>query len=92
VPVRPGVVAHPLNPSTQEAEAEAEAGGSEFEASLVYMVSSRTAGTRKAQGVGRKMPERRGIRMYNTKVERGDIGVIKISAGETWWEGRNNQT
>jgi hypothetical protein len=33
------VVAHAFNPSTQEAEA----GGFEFEASLVYRVSSRTA-------------------------------------------------
>ena len=33
------VVAHAFNPSTWEAEA----GGSEFEASLVYRVSSRTA-------------------------------------------------
>jgi hypothetical protein len=37
---KPGVVAHAFNPSTQETEA----GGSlEFEASLVYKVSSRTA-------------------------------------------------
>jgi hypothetical protein len=35
------VVAHACNPSTREAEA----GGSEFEASLVYIVSSRTAKT-----------------------------------------------
>jgi hypothetical protein len=34
-PYRPGVVAHTFNPSTWEAE--------EFEASLVYKVSSRTA-------------------------------------------------
>jgi hypothetical protein len=34
-----GVVAHAFNPSTREAEA----GGSEFKASLVYKVSSRTA-------------------------------------------------
>ena len=33
------MVAHAFNPSTWEAEA----GGSEFEASLVYRVSSRTA-------------------------------------------------
>jgi hypothetical protein len=38
--LQPGVVAHAFNPSTREAEA----GGSlEFEASLVYKVSSRTA-------------------------------------------------
>jgi hypothetical protein len=39
--IKPGVVAHTFNPSTWEAEA----GGriSEFEASLVYKVSSRTA-------------------------------------------------
>jgi hypothetical protein len=36
---KPGVVAHTFNPSTQEAEA----GRFEFEASLVYKVSSRTA-------------------------------------------------
>jgi hypothetical protein len=35
----PDVVAHALNPSTWEAEA----GGFEFETSLVYRVSSRTA-------------------------------------------------
>jgi hypothetical protein len=39
--LQPGVVAHAFNPSTWEAEA----GGwiSEFEAGLVYKVSSRTA-------------------------------------------------
>jgi hypothetical protein len=37
---KPGVVAHAFNPSTREAEA---GGFSEFEASLVYKVSSRTA-------------------------------------------------
>jgi hypothetical protein len=36
----PGVVAHAFNPSTREAEA---GNISEFEASLVYKVSSRTA-------------------------------------------------
>jgi hypothetical protein len=36
----PGVVVHAFNPKTQEAEA---GGLSEFEASLVYKVSSRTA-------------------------------------------------
>jgi hypothetical protein len=36
----PGVVVHAFNPSTQEAEA---GGFSEFEASLVYRVSSRIA-------------------------------------------------
>ena len=35
---RPGIVVHTFNPSTWEAEA-----GREFEASLVYVVSSRTA-------------------------------------------------
>jgi hypothetical protein len=35
----PGMVVHTFNPSTWEAEA----GGFEFEASLVYRVSSRTA-------------------------------------------------
>jgi hypothetical protein len=38
--LEPGVVAHAFNPSTREAEA---GGISEFEASLVYKVSSRTA-------------------------------------------------
>jgi hypothetical protein len=38
-----GVVAHAFNPSTREAEAGR--GISEFEASLVYKVSSRTART-----------------------------------------------
>jgi hypothetical protein len=37
--VKPGVVVHAFNPSTWEAEA----GEYEFEASLVYRVSSRTA-------------------------------------------------
>jgi hypothetical protein len=37
---QPGVVAHAFNPSTREAEA---GGFLEFEASLVYKVSSRTA-------------------------------------------------
>jgi hypothetical protein len=37
---QPGVVAHTFNPSTPEAKA---GGFSEFEASLVYRVSSRTA-------------------------------------------------
>jgi hypothetical protein len=37
--VKPGVVAQTFNPSTREAEA----GGSELEASLVYRVSFRTA-------------------------------------------------
>ena len=37
---KPGVVACAFNPSTREAEA---GGFSEFEASLVYKVSSRTA-------------------------------------------------
>ena len=38
------MAAHAFNTSTWEAEAEAEAGGiSEFEASLLYKVSSRTS-------------------------------------------------
>jgi hypothetical protein len=39
--LKPGVVAHAFNPSTREAEAGRWI--SEFEASLVYRVSSRTA-------------------------------------------------
>jgi hypothetical protein len=38
--LKPGVVTHAFNPSTREAEA---VGFSEFEASLIYRVSSRTA-------------------------------------------------
>jgi hypothetical protein len=37
--LKPGIVAHAFNPSTREAERQI----SEFEASLVYRVSSRTA-------------------------------------------------
>jgi hypothetical protein len=37
------VVTHTFNPSTREAEAKAARGLCEFEASLVYRVSSRTA-------------------------------------------------
>jgi hypothetical protein len=36
-------MAHAFNPSTREAKAEAEASISEFKASLVYKVSSKTA-------------------------------------------------
>ena len=46
----PGMVAHAFNPSTQEAEA----GESEFEASLVYKVSSRTARARQRNPVSKK--------------------------------------
>jgi hypothetical protein len=44
------MVAHAFNPSTQEAEA----GESEFEASLVYKVSSRTARARQRNPVSKK--------------------------------------
>ena len=40
--LKPGVVAHTFNPSTQKAEGRCRQ-ISEFEASLVYKVSSRTA-------------------------------------------------
>jgi hypothetical protein len=45
------VVAHGFNPSTWEAEA----GGSEFEASLVYRVSSRTARVIQRNPVSKKI-------------------------------------
>jgi hypothetical protein len=50
----PGVVVHAFNPSTREAEA---GGISEFEASLVYRVSSRTARATQRNPVSKKRKE-----------------------------------
>jgi hypothetical protein len=47
------MVAHLFNPSTWEAEA----GGSEFEARLVYRVSSRTARATRRNPVSEKTPK-----------------------------------
>jgi hypothetical protein len=57
--VKPGVVAHTFNPSTWEAEARGFR--EEFEASLVYKVSSRTARTARAiqRNPGKKEKERK---------------------------------
>ena len=49
---------HTFNPSTREAEAEAEAGRSlEFEASLVYRVSSRTVKAVQRNSVSKNIPK-----------------------------------
>jgi hypothetical protein len=48
-------VAHAFNPSTQEAEA----GGFEFKASLVYKVSSRTARATQRNPVSKKQKRKR---------------------------------
>jgi hypothetical protein len=54
--LKPGVVAHTFNPSTWEAEA----GGSlEFEASLVYKVSSRTARAIQRNPVSKKTKKKK---------------------------------
>jgi hypothetical protein len=52
------VVAHAFNPSTWEAEA---GGFSEFEASLVYRVSSRTARATQRNPVSKKKKMRSGL-------------------------------
>jgi hypothetical protein len=49
------VVAHTFNPSTWEAEA----GGFEFEASLVYKVSSRTARVTQRNPVSKKQTKKK---------------------------------
>jgi hypothetical protein len=51
----PGVVAHTFNPSTREAERQA----SEFEASLVYKVSSRTARATQRNPVSKKKKKKK---------------------------------
>jgi hypothetical protein len=51
---KPGVVAHAFNPSTREAEAGESL---EFEASLVYKVSSRTARAIQRNPVSKPKPK-----------------------------------
>jgi hypothetical protein len=53
---KPGVVAHAFNPSTWEAEA---GGFLEFEASLVYRVSSRTAKATQRNPVSKKAKKKK---------------------------------
>jgi hypothetical protein len=53
--MQPGVVAHAFNPSTREAERWI----SEFEASLVYKVSSRTARATQRNPVSRKTKKKK---------------------------------
>jgi hypothetical protein len=58
---KPGVVAHTFNPSTWEAEA----GGSlEFEASLVYKVSSRTARAIQRNPVSKKQQQQKNVNKH----------------------------
>jgi hypothetical protein len=61
------VVAHTFNPRTQEAEA----GGSQFKASLVYRVGSRTARATQRNPVWKNQNKRREEREMIVRTERG---------------------
>jgi hypothetical protein len=63
----PGMVGHAFNPSTREAEA----GGFEFEGSLVYRVSSRTATATQRNPVWKTKKKKR-----KTKTFHLSLGVL----------------
>jgi hypothetical protein len=67
---RPGVVAHAFNPSTWEAEAD---GFLEFEASLVYRVSSRTATATQRNPVSKNQKKKKKKKKKN-KDRGGGVG------------------
>ena len=64
------VVAHAFNPRTREAEA----GGFEFKASLVYRVSSRTARAAQRNPVSKKKKRGGGVGQWQSQA----IGSISI--------------
>jgi hypothetical protein len=64
------MVAHAFNPSTWEAEAGEFL---EFEASLVYRVSSRTARTTQKNHVSEKIPKNKKKQKQNLKISRAAL-------------------